>query len=307
MSWPTAHRVAHVAAVQAHHDLGMTPGRFPVPVETAITTAGLPLHWRPLGQLFGIYLQVGTASGILVNERLTRSARRHTAAHELGHYRFKHRLNPGSPCAIDAGDGPAAQHQWTPNEQSAEAFADWFLMPLRAVQAALASLGLDRPSSPAEAYQLSLLLGTSYRATVRHLVSLRLATSADHHRWASVSPGTLKQRLLVEQLPSTRSVDVWLIADTPDLGHTAERHLSPGDLVVVPRRLLADPGSLPVADNGDDRVVISTPPLGTHSLQLAAADGPPVELRLVVEPRPHGLHRPDSPGPAAPHNAGATG
>ena len=34
---------------------------------------------------------------------------------------------------------------------------------------------------------------------------------------------------------------------------------------------------------------------------------PDGELRLVVEPRPHGLHRPDSPGPAAPHNAGATG
>ena len=79
MSWPTPHRVAHIAAVQAHHDLGMTPGRFPVPVESAITTAGLPLHWRPLGRLFGIYLQVEDAKGILLNERLTRSARRHTA------------------------------------------------------------------------------------------------------------------------------------------------------------------------------------------------------------------------------------
>jgi hypothetical protein len=99
MSWATAHRVAHIAAVHAHHDLGMAPGQFPVPVETAITTAGLPLHWQPLGQLFGIYLQVQDKLGILVNERLTRSARRHTAAHELGHHRFRHATGstPGPP------------------------------------------------------------------------------------------------------------------------------------------------------------------------------------------------------------------
>ena len=307
MSWPTAHRVAHVAAVHAHHDLSLAPGQFPVPVETAITAAGLPLQWRPLDQMFGIYLQVDDVAGILVNERLTRSARRHTAAHELGHHRFRHRLNPGSPCAIDPGDGPAAAYRWTPHERAAEAFADWFLMPLKAVRAALACLGLDRPTSAAQVYQLSLLLGTSYRATVRHLVSLRLATSADHHRWVSASPATLKQKLLAEPLTSTRGVDVWSIADTPAPGQPADRYLSPGDVVVLPRRLLVDPGTLPVADNGDGEVMVTAPQHGTHPLKLAAADGTHIELRLVVDPRPHGPHRPDRAGPAKLSDAEATG
>jgi hypothetical protein len=306
MSWATAHRVAHIAAVYAHHDLGMAPGQFPVPVETAITAAGLPLLWRPLGQLFGIYLQVQERRGILVNEQLTRSGRRHTAAHELGHHRFRHALNPGTPCAVDTGQGPAPDYRWTPTERTAEAFADWFLMPAKAVSAALAELGLDQPEGPADVYQLSLLLGTSYRATVRHLVSLRLASPTEGRAWAADSPGVLKRQLLVAPLPTTRDVDVWLIPDAPISDRQVERHLSPGDRVVLPGRLLMDTGGLPVAANGPDRVVLVAPAYGTHPLQLIATDGRPTEVRLVVEPRPHGDHRPDRPAAAAPDDTEAT-
>lgn len=287
MSWAAAHRVAHIAAVQAHHDLGVVPDRFPVPVADAIEAAGLPLMWRPMDQLFGVYLHVGDQRGILVNEGLTRAGRRHTAAHELGHHRFVHHPDPGSPCAVDVGEPAQRQHRWTPDEQVAESFASWFLMPRKAVLAALACLGLDRPDSAATVYQLSLLLGTTYRATVRHLVSLRLADPRTAQGWASKSPAALKRRLLIGPLTSTRDVDVWNIQNPCIPG---ARHLSPGDRVGVPRHLLLDTGGLPSADNGADSVAVTGSDPGVYKLQFCSGQET-VELALVVEPRPHGLHR----------------
>lgn len=290
MSWPTAHRVAHIAAVQAHHDLNIASDRFPISVDAAIERADVALMWRPMDQLFGTFMRVGDVRGILVNEQLTRAGRRHTAAHELGHHRFGHQPDPGSPCAVDTGDGQTSTRRWTPDEQAAEAFSDWFLMPLQAVRAALSCLGLNHPDSPASVYQLSLLLGTTYRATARHCVSLRLAGAITSQAWAKVSPGALKQGLLVHPLASTRDLDVWWVPP-PSPGEVVVRHLSPGDRVVLPRRSLVDSGELPTADNGPGHVVVTAPQHGTHTLQLAAVDGAAVDLRLVVESRPHGLHR----------------
>lgn len=295
MSWLTAHRVAHIAAVQAHHDLQIGSNQFPVPVEAAIERAGVPLVWRPMDQLFGTYLRVGDVRGILVNERLTRAGRRHTAAHELGHHRFGHRLDPGTPCTVDAGEGQGPPRRWTADEQAAEAFSDWFLMPPKAVRAALSSLGLERPDGPASVYQLSLLLGTTYRATARHCVSLRLASRAQAQAWAKVSPGTLKQGLLVQPLTSTRDVDVWWLGQSLAPDQPTQRHISPWDRLVLPGRVLVDPGTLVTSGNGPGQVVLTAPQEGTYTLQLAGRSGEVIDLHLVVQPRPHGLHRPSEP------------
>ena len=297
MSWPTAHRVAHIAAVQALHDLQVPQGLFPVHVEAAIDQAGVSLMWQPMDQLFGTYLKVGGVRGILVNERLTRSGRRHTAAHELGHHRFGHRLEPGSPCTVDTGDGQGPPRRWTPDEKAAEAFADWFLMPPKAVRAALDCLGLTRPDGPASVYQLSLLLGTTYRATARHCVSLRLASSADREAWSKVSPGTLKQQLLARPLSSTLQVDVWFVRQ-PETGQPIARHQSPGDLLVLHAGVLRRAGDLPITDNGLDQVVITAPDAGTHTLEVVSAQGDIVDLRLIVHRRPHGLHLPQAADPS---------
>lgn len=290
MSWPTAHRVAHIAAVQAHHELSIASDRYPIPVDAAIERAGVALMWRPMDKLFGTFLRVGDVRGILVNEQLTRAGRRHTAAHELGHHRFGHQPDPGSPCAVDTGDGQTPSRRWTPDEQAAEAFSDWFLMPLQAVRAALFCLGLNRPDSPDSVYQLSLLLGTTYRATARHCVSLRLAGAKSSQAWVKVSPRTIKQGLLAHPLESTRDLDVWWVPPPSGHAEVVVRHLSPGDRVVLPRRSMLDSGELPTADNGPGHVVLTAPQHGTHTLRLAGADGEAVDLRLVVEPRPHGLH-----------------
>ncbi|WP_433956113.1 ImmA/IrrE family metallo-endopeptidase [Janibacter indicus] len=244
-----------------------------------------------MDQLFGTFIRVGHARGILVNEQLTRAGRRHTAAHELGHHRFGHRVDPGSPCAVVTDDGSAPPRRWTPDEQAAEAFSDWFLMPLQAVRAALSCLGLNRPDSPASVYQLSLLLGTTYRATARHCVSLRLASSTTGRAWAGVSPGLLKQRMLVDQLSSTRDVDVWWMQQPTGSGLPVTRYLSPGDRLVMPKRSLVDPGELPVAGNGPAQVVLIAPRDGVHTLQQSTVDGVTLDVRIVIEPRPHGLHR----------------
>lgn len=297
MSWSTAHRVAHIAAVQARHELQVSSEQFPVPVNVAIERAGVTLMWRPLDRLFGTYLRVGDTRGILVNERLTRSGRRHTAAHELGHHRFGHRVDPGSVCAFDTGDAHALPQRWTPDEQAAEAFADWFLMPPKAVRAALACLNLERPDGPASVYQLSLLLGTTYRATLRHCLSLRLVCGADRQAWSKITPGTLKQRLLDRPLPSTRDIDVWSLVPS-EFTPASTFTLSPGDTVALPRWALLDAEQMPTMDNGPDQVLVVAPSHGHHVLRVVRADGEVACVRLVVESRPHGLHIPGNIEPS---------
>jgi IrrE N-terminal-like domain len=303
MSWHVAHRVAQIAAVQAQHDLHVDPDRCPVLVAPAIHAAGIELVWQPLDRLFGMYLHVGDSRGILVNAGLPRAARRHTAAHELAHHWLRHPPHPGTPCAVDSGTSRLPQRAvWTPEERVAEAFADWFLMPRKAVLAAIAHLRLTALAGPADAYQVSLMLGTTYRATVRHLYSLRMIPWTVQRAWSAVTPAVLKRQLLTGALPSTRDVDVWSIMIEPTPGKQATRYLSPGDRIVLPRTLLVEPDALACQDGDHDRVVLTAPDApGTHHLQLTAAAGP-ITLPLVVESRPRGLYIPgtDNSDPISP-------
>jgi hypothetical protein len=124
-------------------------------------------------------------------------------------------------------------------------------------------------------------------------VSLRLASGADRQAWSKISPGTLKQRLLARRLPSTRDLDVWSLGPLPS-GQPYTRHLSPGDLVVLPRQDVLDARDLSTRDNGPDQVVVVAPQRGNHIVKVAAVDGQAVDLRLVIASRPHGLHLPEA-------------
>ncbi|MBV8992970.1 MAG: hypothetical protein JO287_04530, partial [Pseudonocardiales bacterium] len=85
MTWTDANRAANIAAAQAHHALNVDTATPPIDVREAIAVADVLLMWRPLPRLFGMYInQPGSRPGILVNSEVPRSARRHTAAHELG-------------------------------------------------------------------------------------------------------------------------------------------------------------------------------------------------------------------------------
>src|SRR5260370_25986165 len=113
--------------------------------------------WRPLPRQFGAYLaEAGSRPGMLINNGLPFAAQRQTAGHELGHHCLRH----GTRLDADLDASHTRPAVWTKEEKTAEAFAAWFLMPRKAVMAALTRLGLERPLEPLDVYRLSLLLGT---------------------------------------------------------------------------------------------------------------------------------------------------
>jgi hypothetical protein len=240
MTWAKAHQVAHMAASKAHHTLGVDLSGVSIDVVSALGAADLIVMWRPMPQLFGAYLnEPGVAPGVLINSGLPRPARRYTCAHELGHHWMRHStsVDDGSSIDttlhedIDAVPRGNRRRTWPEQEKLAEAFASWFLMPRRVVTTALDVLNLNRPRTAADVYSLSLLLGTSYRTTVRHLPNLRLATPAQANSWAKVAPGRLKATLDAGvPAPTSRRPDVWALDERFDGLRLPVR---PGDRFVI--------------------------------------------------------------------------
>jgi hypothetical protein len=208
-TWTEAHRLANLAAAQAHGCLGVDPSSFPVDVYGAIGEADVMLIWRPLPRLFGMYLdEPGSRPGVILNSELDPAVQRQTAAHELGHHVFGH----GTRADVDLEALIERRSGWSDVEKAAEAFASWFLMPRRAIAAAMACMDLGRLTQPTDVYRLSLLLGTSYRTTVRHLPNLRLASQEQARSWMSIPPSRIKAALdPAAEAPASRSHDVWIV------------------------------------------------------------------------------------------------
>jgi hypothetical protein len=227
-TWVEANRLANLAAAQAHGDLGIDTSTGPVDVYGAICGARVMLMWRPMPRQFGAYVnEMGSRPGILINNGLPPMAQRHTAGHELGHHFLGHGTQTDADLDAPWNHRPA----WPAEEKLAEAFAAWFLMPRKVVLAALSLLGIQRLNAPDEAYQLSLILGTPYRAAVRHLPNLRLASQNDAAEWAKVPPNVIKERLdPAISAPPSRKPDVWLIGP-----RFAGKQLTvhPGDRIVI--------------------------------------------------------------------------
>lgn len=246
LTWGEAHRVANMAAAKAHATLEVDLSGVSVDVVTAVGSAGLLVMWRSMPQLFGAYVnEPGSTPGVLINQGLPRPARRYTCGHELGHHWMRHASTVDDGSTIDTvareefDMAPPANRRrtWHDQEKLAEAFASWFLMPRRVVANALDVLNLDRPRGPVDVYQLSLLLGTSYRTTLRQLPNLRLGNAGTTATWAKVAPGRIKAQLDagVSQ-PASRYGDVWAI-DSRYAG--LELPVSVGDRFVV-RGMAAD-------------------------------------------------------------------
>lgn len=192
MTWQEAHRAAMMAAAHAHDDYKVELDRY-VDVFAALDASGVKVMAQPIGSLFGAYVAPEfDGPGVLVNSRFDETVMRHTAAHELGHHCLRHGSTADE--SIEAFDQWGAR-RWTTAEKQAEAFAAWFLMPRRAVLAALAAIGRDHVDGPGDAYQLSLWLGTSYRGTLRHLQNLRLIGSKQAAAWAAGAPAELRRAL----------------------------------------------------------------------------------------------------------------
>jgi Zn-dependent peptidase ImmA (M78 family) len=203
VTWADAHRIAAIEAAHAHHDFGVDTKSPPIDIAVVLAAADVPLMWRAMPRLFGAYLcGASLRPGVLVNSAIPIGARRHTAAHEFGHHRLHHAatIDDGAclhvdPVETEAAPVAAGPVRWTDAEKAAEAFAAWFLMPRQAVLTAMRQLGVTRLDTATEVYQLSLILGTSYRSTVRHLPNLRLASRDRASAWMAQAPGRVKAGL----------------------------------------------------------------------------------------------------------------
>ncbi|GIE90736.1 ImmA/IrrE family metallo-endopeptidase [Actinoplanes regularis] len=193
MNWLMAHRTASIAAANLRRRLGVSEDSY-IDVFAALRRCGLAVMGQNMPNLFGVYLPAGSGrhGGIFLNAAMGEATLRHTAAHEIGHAEFGHER-----CLADEPDSflGMPRDKWPEQEKQAEAFAAWFLMPIRLVKATLTRLGLDIPREAADVYQLSLHLGASYLGALRHLKHLRMVQPQVADGWAKVQPGRLRTRL----------------------------------------------------------------------------------------------------------------
>lgn len=227
-TWAEANSVSMLAAAQAHGDYGIDTAVWPVDIYGAIYTADVMTIWRPMPRQFGAYVNdPGARPGVMINNGLPDAAQRQTAGHELGHHWWKH----GTRQDGDLDPPGDRRPPWPREEKLAESFASWFLMPRKAAVAALDRLGINELRSPTDAYLLSLLLGTPYRATVRHLPNIRLIRGSKASDWIKVPPNVIKGRLdQANDAPASRKPDVWVLGPRFD---GAQLTIHPGDRIVI--------------------------------------------------------------------------
>jgi Zn-dependent peptidase ImmA (M78 family) len=207
MSWGLAHEEAIVLAADAREELEIE-GFDRIDVFEAIVASGLKLMFRPLKGVAGFYEPArGRAdAGVLINAGHPLALQRYSAAHELGHHLFGH----GRQVDRD-GEPLRGRPTTTPEEQRAEAFASWFLMPPETAHSALLRLGIEQPATELDTYALALRLGVSFRAMCTHLPSLRLVNRRTAEAWSQLPLKSIKQRLTDEPPPGGWVNDVWQV------------------------------------------------------------------------------------------------
>lgn len=209
--WAMIHRVAVAESMRAHQELGIDASQ-PIDPFLALRRSGVVVMRQPLDRLSGAYLPAnstpGSQPGVLINVSHPLSRQRYTAAHELWH----HRRDRDIVLDVDTEWMARGEDRETDRERLAEAFASWFLMPKALVKSMLGSLGVDPQELDEQSiYALSLELGTSYTATIRHLHGLKLLTSKVRDRLLKISPQSIKRALGATDVAADSWRDVHLI------------------------------------------------------------------------------------------------
>jgi hypothetical protein len=217
------------AAAEVHDELGIdTSARIDV---FAAIERDVDLFFKPIGAA-GLYLPAdhlgGNAAGIVVNSDHPLALQRYSAAHELGHHHFGHAPDVDLEAELVARPD---REQLPDEEKLAEAFASWFLAPPELVDAVLEQLGLERPRTPRDAYQLALRLGTSYTASCYHLPSLKLLDGPRGHQWAQIELRRIKEETAPRPRPEGWHNDVWLLGEGD---REQELVVRAGDRLVLP-------------------------------------------------------------------------
>lgn len=293
MDWRTVHKMAMIRASQFLYDTG-AEGSDHIDVFAAMAAVKVPCMAQPLDGLAGAY--VGPASlgpAIIVNSALGEIPMRQTAAHEFGHHAFGHESRLEEQADTDHGTlGTPLPDE----EKLAEAFAAWFLMPRRAVLAAMRRAQVTRPSGPADVHQIACWLGTSFAGTARHLANLRLADARQSRQWTLEwhNKGNRIRAALAgkQDSPPER---VWLIRPAAD---QAIVHVLPGDCLVCPegyvpealRRGLEEFTPEQLAVEPHTSVGITGALTRSACLDMRGPDGfPSISVTLVAPPRRFGI------------------
>ena len=252
-------------ARRAHRDMGIDTSQR-IDVFATIERADLLLAFEPLPRMSGAYFAAERA--ILVNSNHPLARQRYTAAHEFGHFVFRHETS------IDPQTDPLARWgervQWPDHEKQAEAFAAWFLMPRPLVQSSLDQLGIAKVASPIDVYALALRLGTSYQATLRHLPNLKLISDHQMKQWLKQPLARLKIGLAEGAPPESLRNDVWHLDERDANTAIAVRA---GDRLVVTLHDTPSTGYVWQADQAEAlEVVVDSFADSTPTLDLAGEE-----------------------------------
>lgn len=192
------------AALLAHQRYGVDRS-MRVDVLRVLATVAGDVFFRPLRKVCGAYIPGDDhAPGVLINSNLPLSRQRYTAAHEFGHLFLNH-----SAVSVDETTGVSFEERrtWSDEENIAETFAAFFLMPQPLVEKSCRDLGVTHVNAEA-AYLLSLKFGTSYQATVNHLQTLKKVTAVQASQLRKVRPIHIKGGLS-DSVASRH--DVWVL------------------------------------------------------------------------------------------------
>jgi Zn-dependent peptidase ImmA (M78 family) len=206
------------AAHTLHRDLGIREqversGGGRVDVFGAIAKLGATLMFQPLDKLLGAYLP-GEEAGVLITTKRPLPVQRVTGAHELGHLCMCHQPSLDDDNILRRPPfSTSGRH--SRQEREADAFASMFLTPAWLLASNLERQGwMARDlSDPANVYQASLRLGTSYWATCYALERHKIIGRDERARLIDVEPKEIKRRLLTGYEPPDWRSDVWLLTE----------------------------------------------------------------------------------------------
>jgi Zn-dependent peptidase ImmA (M78 family) len=206
------------AAHALHRDLGVREliersGDNRIDVFGTINRLGATLMFQPLDKLLGAYLPE-EESGVLITTQRTLPIQRFTAAHELGHLYMRHKASFDDKNILRRAPFTTVG-QIDRQEREADAFASIFLSPAWLLALIVARQGWDptRLADPIHVYQVSLRLGTSYRATCYALERHRAIDRTSCEQLIAIEPKQIKQHLLAGYEPPDWRSDVWLLTD----------------------------------------------------------------------------------------------
>ena len=184
-----------------------------IDVFDTIIKCGVPLVFKPLDGLLGVFIDV-PMPGVMVTTKRGLSVQRFTGAHELGHCRLGHSpslddesILRRSPFNVGLDDKQ--------QELEADAFATEFMLPPWLFAAHFLRQGWtpDMMADPMVVYQLALRLGASYEATCRSLMrrGVEVIKRRTVDALLELQPRAIKKAILGDYEPPDFFRDVWLL------------------------------------------------------------------------------------------------